>query len=183
MSSDQNIIDSGKAMLIEIITALCHRPDLLTVEFRDEDSTIRIRVCAHPTDARIIVGTGAAHLKAIVSLSRLLFWGSHKLVQIMPIESVEGESEKPYQKFKALEDWQEVKLINLISRLSSAVFRDSTIAVHSSDENDWSSTFEVSIKPVQNIAAVKKFGSAVSILFIPIGTNHGRMIYASVKRK
>lgn len=170
-------------MLKELIASLCHQPEKLTVEFMEQESTLLIRVCAHPTDARIIVGTGASHLKAIVSLARLLFWGSHKLVQIMPIESLDGEAEKPYQRFKARKDWQEKKLVDLMQRLAEAVFRDAAVTVNSVEENNWSSRLDVLLTPQQNESAVKRFSSAVAILFVPIGCANGRMLYANVKRK
>jgi hypothetical protein len=183
MQSSKTVVGAGQAMLKELIAALCHKPELLTVEFMEQESTLLIRVCAHPTDARIIVGTGASHLKAVVSLARLLFWGSHKLVQIMPIESVDGEAEKPYQRFEAREDWQEKKLVDLMQRLAEAVFRDAKVSVNSIEENSWSSRFDVILEPPQNESAVKRFSSAIAILFVPIGCSHGRMIYANTRRK
>lgn len=161
------------------LESLCQRPDLLTVEFHEQDATVLIQISAHPNDAKIIVGGGGSHLSALATLSRLLFFGSHKLVQIMPIESVEAE-EMPYRKFKSKPDWNKDGLILLANSLSNAIFPEAIVEIEVRDENSWASRFLITISPHQNEAAVKRYSSAMAILFVPIGTNAGRMIYASV---
>ena len=182
MSLTNTVAASASKLLKEIVESLCQKPDLLTVKFHEEDTTVLIQISAHPNDAKILVGNGASHLSALASLARLLYFGSHKLVQIMPIESVEAET-LPYRKFKSKEKWGKEKLVNLAERITTSVFPNATATVECKDESSWASRFLITITPQQNEAAVKRFSSAMAVLFVPIGTNAGRMIYACVKVK
>lgn len=169
-------------MLTEVIEALCHHPDKLTVDFYEDEATIRVCILAHPTDAKIIVGTGAAHLKAIAGLARLLFRSAHKLVQVMPVSSTD-DAEEPYRQFKAKDDWQEAKLIDLMTRLTQTIFDGSTVQVKSIGESTWSNIFSVTVSPAQDGRDFRRFAISIAALFVPIGSNHGRMIFANAKNK
>jgi len=183
MRSPDTIIADAKKRLKEVVVAMCHRPDLVTIGFREYQTNILVQISAHPNDAKILVGKHGAHISALSNVANLLCRGSHKLVQIMPIESIEGETELPYKPFTARADWPQAKLVELIEGLAKAVFQESEINVRVFEENSSTSIFEVTIQPLTNASAAKRFGSAVAILFVPIGTNHGRMIFANVRSK
>ena len=173
--------EAGKAILTEVIAAMCHHPDKLKVDYCEDETAIRICILAHPTDAKIIVADGAP-LKSIECLGRLLFWGARKIVQVMPVASTDNADE-PYRKFTARPDWKENKLLDLMSRLASLCFKGSTVTIVSIPETNWSSIFSVTVSPQQNEKAFKRFSRSVTVLFVPIGANHGRMIYANAKNK
>lgn len=180
--NSETVTETGEALLREVITAICQYPKLVEIEFLKDESTVLVQIVAHPTDARILVGGGGAHIKALASLARLLFYGSQKIVTIMPIASHEDAEEKPYRKFQPNPKWPELKMMDLAETLTRNVFRNANVKIKSEEDSDCASKFIIQIEPPQNATAVRKFSAAMAILFQPIGCNVGRMIYCGVKK-
>jgi hypothetical protein len=91
--------------------------------------------------------------------------------------------DEPYRKFSANADWPEKKLVEHLVDLTRFVFTEAhEVRVESIRQNDWTSHFDISITPTPNESALRRFSSAVAILFVPIGCRVGRMIYANVRK-
>jgi len=170
-----------RAILIELLQSMCHKPDLLHVEFNEGPETVRVRVIAHPNDSRIIVGGNRSHLNAIERIARLLWFPTRKLIQFMPIESTE-HADVPYRSALTNPKWPEKRLVDFMKRLTECVFPRARVTVESVEENSAASRFDVVIEPPQNSLDVKRYSFAVSVLFLPIGSAAGRAIFANVKR-
>jgi hypothetical protein len=177
------VVGNAQAMLTEVVKAMCKRPELLRVDFEEHGETILVKTWAHPNDSRIIVGSEASHLKAIVKLARLLFAGSHKIVHVLPVNEVPGHKREDYRKFKPSALWPEDKMKDLARRLALSIFDRVDVEVRCKVENRVSSLLDVIITGEVDEHSFKRFSSAISVLFIPIGTNYGRMLYATAKRK
>lgn len=176
----QTVIESGQAILREVIAAMCHNRDLLKVDFYDDDTSIRIVIEAHATDSRILVGSCGAHIKNLHNLARLLFWGSGRIVQILPVVTVDGTSSDAYRKFTPKEDWSEAYIIGLLTRIAEAVFSGASVTVVSQEDTTWSQNMRVCLTPGQNPAVAKRLASSLAVLFLPIGTKFGRMVYVTL---
>jgi len=174
--------DARKLMLTELVKSLCHMPDNLEIDFHEQESTVLVQITAHPNDARILVGTARCHLTAIETLARLLYFGSHKLVQFMPIESWEDEPMLPQRKFVALDNWPETKFKSLLERLTKSCFHEASVMIESRQLNNFTHKFTVRLNPAQHPSAVSKFAAAIAILFVPIGAASGRYIHADVAK-
>jgi predicted RNA-binding protein YlqC (UPF0109 family) len=170
----------AEELLREVLEGMCRFPEHLRMEWSEDDATIQIRITAHPTDSRIIVGSNGSHIKQLASLARLLVWGSGKLAQILPVVSLNMEN-APFLKYQPLDDWPESYLMDFVRRITEAAFRDSDVTVQSAPETTWAQKFTVKVAGMSNPVAIKRLSQALSVLFQPIGVNSGRMIYVSVK--
>lgn len=181
MRTPEQVLEQGERMLIEVIEAMCCEPDMFTVQYHDDGNTVRVEIVCHPHDSRTIVGKGAAHLKQLASLARSLFWGTHRIVQIMPVQALANTGNVHNLPYTPLDDWDEQYLLGLFQRIGQAVFRQADVAVVSTADTTWSNTFRMTLTPPQPSVPVNRLAQALSVLFLPIGTTHGRMIFATVQ--
>ena len=170
-------------MLRRIITALCRRPELLEVHYEYSDSVVRIRIVAHPNDAKSIVGGGGGHISALSKLARLLW--AHvgcEAVQIMPVESTDHK-ELRNTKFKARKDWPAKELGELLLDLTEMVFPEASIELVKTPVNDITTHFTLNITPSQHEHPFRKFGGAIAVLWVPMSTKDGHYVYAGTGGK
>ena len=180
MPNPQTVIESGQVILREVIAAMCRNCDVLKVDFYDDETSVRIVIQAHETDSRILVGSCGAHIKHLHSLARLLFWGSGRIVQIMPVIAVAGTTSDAYRKFTPRADWSEAYIGGLLKRIAEAVFSGASVKVVSQEDTTWSQNMRVCLTPEQNPAVARRLASILSVLFLPIGTKFGRMVYVTL---
>ena len=180
MPNPQTVIESGQVILREVIAAMCRNCDVLKVDFYDDETSVRIVIQAHEIDSRILVGACGAHIKHLHSLARLLFWGSRRIVQIMPVIAVAGTTSDAYRKFTPRADWSEAYIGGLLKRIAEAVFSGASVKVVSQEDTTWSQNMRVCLTPEQNPAVARRLASILSVLFLPIGTKFGRMVYVTL---
>lgn len=183
MRSPKTVIERGQALLGEVFRAMCREPGELRVQFHDDGTTIRVQLTAHPSDARILVGTNGAHIKQLASLAKSLFWGSHRVVQILEVES-HDEPQLPSYYFRPAKEWNDRRMRSLLTRLAEAAFPDATCEIESAPHSTWSQNMALTLTPEpSNRQAVHCFAAALSVLFIPIGKRDGRIVYVTVRSK
>ena len=181
MRSPQTVIERGQELLGEVCRAMCREPDKLRVQFHDDGTTIRVQLTAHPSDAKILVGTNGAHIKQHYSLARSLFWGSSRVVQILEVES-HDEPDLPSYYFRPANEWSDCRMRSLLTRLAGAAFPDSACEIESAPQSSWSQNMTITLIPEPgNWQAVRCFAASLSVLFVPIGKRDGRIVYVTVK--
>jgi len=172
-----------EVLIDEVIRAICRRPDLLEVKFEDNNQTVHVCIRAHPNDSKIIVGAGGSHLSAISTISRLLFHGSGKLIQFLPVVTIPGHAEMPYERMKPNKNWPQKEMMDFAERIAKGVFDGAEVEVKRVPQSPHASKFVITIWPNHKVSksVIDKFASAMAILFVPIGSNVGHLIYATVK--
>jgi len=184
MTTPEQRVETSLELLKAVLLALCKYPDKLEFDTEERAGSVQIRITCHPTDSRRIVGKLGTCLRALDSMARLLFWGSHLLVTFLPIKST-ADAESPKEKFEPRADWPEERLKDLLHDLAAGVFRDCAVRVESTIVGHESNNLTVWLDPFPAVEShvVRRFASSVAILFVPIGTNHGRRISADVATK
>lgn len=182
MSIDaEQVVERGSKMVDEVIRSMTKHPDRVKVNVAESGAgVVTIQITAHPSDTRRIVGVQGSNLGALSNLTRLLFRGSGKMVQYSRVEFYEVP-EDIREGFTPDSEWPKDRIVNLVDRLSRAVFDCKEVTVEAIDVPDSVTVINVKVGVVSD--AVRRFGSAMSKVFNVIGNVHGRILMVRVNEE
>ena len=180
----ENTALSRSCALIErVIRALCVCESQLTVRFNCDGTALYVDITANTADAKRIVGRGGSHLAALKSLAAAIVAGSGSrlIVEFNRVESTELP-EVPFVRMEPVADFDDTKVAGLFRDIIEACYPDLKVTFMSEprDERAWTMKAWVETLPVASPRRIYEVSRAVHYLFIPIGMNAGRAVYANV---
>lgn len=179
--------EQGQVKVVnDLIKAMCVRPDQLTIATPFDGAAVFWKITANLADCKRLVGKGGDNIQAIKTVARLAFRavGSRKPVEIDRIENTD-EPEAPFVHVDVSPKWDHTEVLSLFERVVWACFPMRTIAFASRarDDRSWEMIATVGQGKVNvppSFRSVSDLSRSLHSLFVPVGINHGRIVYANV---
>lgn len=175
-------IQKPAALIERLAAAVCRHPDKLKMNLDVGNSMVRIQfTAANATDSKRLVG--GRFLSSLKLLASLMFKRTDKVVEFDWVQC-DSESEDAHLGFKPDENWPRAKLESLLLEVAATSFPERKVEVKTRDtaRNNHGTQFHVVMDSIDDSDSIK-FGKAIATLFVPIGENNGRRIWADIRRR
>ena len=180
MQTNQELqIAASLSLLEKIVAAICVKPDKLSCDVNIGNSLIRVKLTAHPDDVGKIVGSGGEGVTALYSLARLLLSDSGRRVEIEKVAQTD-DLKAGYSKFKFIDKWNKSKVEKLLKETVEICFHCKVI-IETKEVKDGNIEMIAKFEDAESERG-KILGKAISVLFLNVGKNCGRVTYCDVAR-
>jgi predicted RNA-binding protein YlqC (UPF0109 family) len=178
--SPEQVVEDGLSLVKATVQAMCVHPLLCSLSVEKSSVQLSFQIIAHPSDTRRIVGKKASTLRAIDTLTRLLFSGTPYMTKFLQVKFLQrNEDEKTA--FVASDNWPHEAIKELASRISETIFGEDRMKVRLTSNDSRSTRIEIRVRGDFDPYVLQRFESAMLQIFEIIGRVHGRVLYVVVR--